>query len=120
MRDIFFAKLSHKEKETALKEAGPDDLALTIGAIQTKYLDKKERWYSSEKSETLKTVVEGFVGFAEVFTNVIEAVLKPAPPEYRAAFAILNFVYKVHPNSIRRFGWGYQTHFNPGCEGEKR
>jgi hypothetical protein len=40
-------------------------------------------------------VVESFVGFAEVFTNIIEAILKPAPPEYRAAFAILNFVYMV-------------------------
>jgi hypothetical protein len=82
VRDIFFAKLSQKEKETALKDAGPEDL------------DKKDRWYSSEKSETLKAVVEGFVTFAEMFTNVIETVLKPAPPEYRAAFAILNFVYK--------------------------
>jgi hypothetical protein len=83
-----------------LKEAGPDDLALTVVAIQSKYLDKKERWYSSEKSETLKTVVDGFVGFAEVFTNVIEAILKPAPPEYRAAFAILNFVYKASANTL--------------------
>jgi hypothetical protein len=85
-----------------LKEAGPDDLALTVVAIQSKYLDKKERWYSSEKSETLKTVVDGFVGFAEVFTNVIEAILKPAPPEYRAAFAILNFVYKASPDILER------------------
>ena len=95
MRDIFFAKLSRKEKEAALKEAGPEDLASTVATIQTRYLNKKDRWYSSEKSETLNTVVEGFVSFAEVFTNVIEAILKPAPPEYRAAFAILNFVYKV-------------------------
>lgn len=101
MRDIFFAKLSRKEKESALKEAGPEDLASTVATIQTKYLDKKERWYSSEKSETLKVVVDGFVGFAEVFTNVIEAILKPAPPEYRAAFAILNFVYKARSNTLR-------------------
>lgn len=77
-----------------MKEAGPDDLAIAMAGIQSKYLDKKDRWYSSDKSETLKTVVEGFVTFAEMFTNVVETVLKPAPAEYRAAFAILNFVYK--------------------------
>lgn len=99
MRDIFFSKLSRKEKESALKEAGPEDLTSAVDAIKTKYLNKKDRWYSSEKSETLNTVVEGFVGFAEVFTNVVEAILKPAPPEYRAAFAILNFVYTVFSSS---------------------
>jgi hypothetical protein len=118
VRDIFFAKLSRKEKESALKEAGPEDLASTIVAIRAKYLNKKDRWYSSEKSETLSTVVEGFVSFAEVFTNVVEAILQPAPPEYRAAFAILNFVYKACSN-LRRSGVGRNnTNLIAGCERE--
>lgn len=91
VRDIFFSKLSRKEKESALKDADAEALEKSMAEIQSRYLDKKDRWYSSDKA---KTVVEGFMAFGEVFTKVIEKVLKSAPPEYGAAFGVLNFIYK--------------------------
>lgn len=63
-----------------------------MAEIQSRYLDKKDRWYSSDKA---KSVVEGFMAFGEIFTKVMEKVLQSTPPEYGAAFGVLNFIYKV-------------------------
>jgi hypothetical protein len=85
-----------KEKEVALKDATPKDLEISIQEIQSRYLERKDRWWSSDKA---KTVVEGFMNFGDIFMTVFNQVLSSAPPEYGAAFAVVNFIYKVHIRS---------------------
>jgi len=92
VRDIYFSKLSQKEKEAALQDSGPEQLKHCVATIQARYLDKNDRWYSSDRA---KMVVDGFVSFANVFGAVLTKISEASSPEYGAAFTIVNFIYKV-------------------------
>jgi len=92
VRDIFVSKLSRKEKEDALKDASEADLKKSMLEIQTRYFEKQDRRYSSEKA---KKVVDGFMAFGGIFMQVVSKALSNAPAEYGAAFAVVNCIYKV-------------------------
>lgn len=96
MRDIYFSKLGEKEKEAALQDSGPEQLKHCVETIQARYLEKRDRWYSTDKA---KVVVDGFVSFANVFGTVLTKISEASSPEYAAAFTIVNFIYKVRSKS---------------------